>query len=392
MKISHIDFFTLRCSIPSNHPRPLASFVRDGAIFLRVHTDDGITGIGEPSPYGAPLKDMIKILDEVLIPKWIGCNPLDIANLTYQDSKKVGYGNVGQNALVAGFSQALWDIYGKIEGKPVYKLINPYSNGRIKAYASAGMWFEEGPLEEVVNEALIYLKEGFNFYKLRPETPLKAGNHIQRNLKPPKVNLKRFVRLLQKINLATNGQLQIMVDVGCRLDFEQALYLGRAMEELNCFFLEEPIARDYKESSRLKKKLKINIAGGENLVSCLQFIPWVENKALDYLQPDANLAGINEIIKIDKLAEANQLKIILHNWTNDINNAANVHLGTALKTCKMVEANLTYNPLKNKLLKDKGLTLKEGEFVINDKPGLGVELDESVLYKYAFDPYSFSKG
>lgn len=387
MKIVHIEYFTLRCSIPNNFPKPTASFVNDGVIFLRVHTDNGIIGVGEPSPYGAPIKNMIKILDEVLIPKWIGCNPLDIADLTHQDSNKVGYGNVGKNALVAGFSQALWDIYGKIENQPVYKLINPNSNGRIKAYASAGMWYEETSLEEVVNEALFYSKEGFNFYKLRPETPLKAGNHIERNLKPPKVNLKRFIKLLQKINLATKGLLQIMVDVGCRLDFEQAIYLGKAMEELNCFFLEEPIARDYNETARLKKKLKINLAGGENLVSYLQFIPWIENKALDYLQPDANLAGINEIIKIDKLAEVNQLKIILHNWTNDINNAANIHLGTALKTCQMVETNLTYNPLKNNLIKNEGVSLKEGEFVINDKPGLGVELDESVLYKYAFDPY-----
>lgn len=386
MRITDVEYFTLKCSIPNNFPKPTASFVNDGVIFLRVHTDDGFIGVGEPSPYGAPLKDMVKILDDFLIPKWIGCNPLDITRLSYQESKKVGYGNVGQNALVAGFSQALWDIYGKIEGKPVYKLINPNSNGIIRAYASSGMWYENTSLEEVVDEALSYFKEGFNHYKLRPETPLNAGNHLERNLKPPQVDLKRFINLLQKISFSTKGQLKIMVDVGCRLDFDQALYLGKAMEELDCFFLEEPIVRDYYELSRLKKKLKIDIAGGENLVSHLQFAPWIDNNAFDYLQPDSNLAGINEIIKIDKLAETNQLKLILHNWTNDINNAANVHLGAALKTCQMVETNLTYNPLKGNLLKDNGVSLKKGEFKIKDKPGLGVELDESVLYKYKFNP------
>ena len=386
MRIVHVEFFTLRCSIPNNFPKPTASFINDGVIFLRVHTDNGIVGVGEPSPYGAPLKDMVKILNEFLIPKWIGSDPLDISKLTYQNSNRVGYGNVGQNALIAGFSQALWDIYGKTEGKPVYKLINPNSNGIVKAYASSGMWYENTSLEDVVNEALSYFKEGFRFYKLRPETPLNAGNHLERNRKPPRVNIKRLINLLQKISLSTMGQLKIMVDAGCRLDFDQALYLGKAMEELECFFLEEPIVRDYHEISRLKKKLKIGIAGGENLVSHSQFVPWIDNNALDYLQPDSNLAGINEIIKIDKLAEASQLKIILHNWTNDINNAANVHLGAALKTCLMVEANLTYNPLKSNLLKEDAILLKKGEFKINNKPGLGVELNESVLYKYEFNP------
>ena len=67
MKITNIDFFTLKCSIPDDYPKPLASFVRDGSIFLRVHTDMGITGIGEPSPYGAPLANMLRILKLKLI-------------------------------------------------------------------------------------------------------------------------------------------------------------------------------------------------------------------------------------------------------------------------------------------------------------------------------------
>ena len=72
MKITHIEYFTLKCSVPENYPKPIASFVKDGSIFLRVYTDTGITGIGEPSPYGAPLKDMVKILKDIFIPNWVG--------------------------------------------------------------------------------------------------------------------------------------------------------------------------------------------------------------------------------------------------------------------------------------------------------------------------------
>ena len=182
----------------------------------------------------------------------------------------------------------------------------------------------------------------------------------------------------------TKGNLKIMVDAGCRLHFDQAIYLCEAMREINCFFLEEPIPRDYKQYCKLKENSKIPLAGGESLVSELQFMPWIENNALDYLQPDANLAGINEIIKIDKLALANKLQIVLHNWTNAINCAANVHLGAALKSCKLIETNLTYNPLKSNLLVDD-IVLKNGEFLLSEKPGLGVELNESALHKYSFN-------
>jgi len=320
----------------------------------------------------------------MLIPKWIGRNPLDIDNLIFQEDMGVGYGNIGYNALVAGFSQALWDIYGKYEKKPVYKLINPNSDGKIQAYASAGMWYESSPTEEIVEEALNCFHNGFNFYKLRPETPEGSGNHIQRNLNPPKVNLKRFIKILEEININTNGKLKIIVDAGCRLNFNEAHYLCKAMEELNCAVLEEPIKRDYQKYVKLKKISKIALAGGESLVSESQFMPWIKNKALDYLQPDANLAGINEIIKINNLAKASELKIVLHNWTNDINCAANAHLGCALDTCEMIESNLTYNPLRNKILMEK-IILKEGKYHLTEKPGLGIELNEQILDEYSFN-------
>ena len=175
-----------------------------------------------------------------------------------------------------------------------------------------------------------------------------------------------------------------MVDAGCRLNFDEAVYLGKAMDELNCLFLEEPIIRDYNKFSKLKKNLTTALASGESLVSKSQFVPWIENNALDYLQPDANLAGINEIIEIDKIAKIKGLKIALHNWTNDINNAANVHLGSALNTCEIIEANLTFNPLKNNLLEEE-ILLKEGEYKLSNKSGLGIKLNEAVLDKYAFN-------
>ena len=127
--------------------------------------------------------------------------------------------------------------------------------------------------------------------------------------------------------------------------------------------MEEPIQGQYKDYARLKSMTKLSLAGGESLVSKAQFKTWIEAKALDYLQPDSNLAGINEIMGIDKLVKKEGLKLILHNWTNDINNSANIHLAAALESCPMVEANLTYNPLRNNLVKEPMIASK-GEFIL----------------------------
>ena len=384
MKITHIEYFTLRCKANDNYLLPTASFVTDGSIYLKVFTDSNIVGIGEPCPYGARLSDMIQILQKDLIPNWIGSDPLDNDKLTTQYETGLGYGNIGRNALIAGFSQALWDIRGKFEGKPLFKLINTNASNKIQAYASAGMWYDNTPLENITDQALKYQSDGFTAFKLRPETPLKNNNHFQRTLKPPPVNVKRLVELLNKIHNITNGKLKLMVDAGCRLDFKQALYLCKAMEELNCVFLEEPIQGHHKEYAQLKSKTKLSLAGGESLVSKAQFKKWIESGVLDYLQPDSNLAGINEIIAIDKLVKKKGLKLILHNWTNDINNSANIHLAAALESCSMVEANLTYNPLRNNLVKDP-MIVSKGGFTLSDKAGLGIELNQSIIDEHSFN-------
>ena len=156
------------------------------------------------------------------------------------------------------------------------------------------------------------------------------------------------------------------------------------MEELKCFFLEEPMPRNYQDYIKLKKITKLCLAGGESLVSKEQFIPWIDSDALDYLQPDTNLAGITEILKIEKAIKNKNKILLLHNWTNDINNLANIHLGAALDTCHMVEANLTLNPLRGNLV-DNPIKALKGEFNLTDKPGLGIELNHSILKDYSFD-------
>lgn len=381
MKLKNIEYFVLRCQIPEGTKFPVASFVTEGSLILRVHTDDGYVGIGEVSPYGAPMAKIRQVLVDELVPAWVGCDPLD-DDLMRQPEIGYGYGNTGRNALIAGLSQALWDIRGKISGQPAYKLINPNATGDVECYASAGMWYQDSAPDLLIEEALHWQAQGFSAYKLRPETPLNAGGHFARNTTPPPANVTKLIQLLQEIHLATKGQIRLLVDAGCRLTFTQACSLCSAMEELNCMFLEEPLPRDPYIYAELRKQTSMPLAGGESLTSVAQFMPWIERKALEYLQPDANLAGIYEILKLSDVAEAVGLHIVMHNWANDVSNAANVHLAAALACSPMVEYNLTTNPIRGRLAKPI-ISPHNGRFRLTDAPGLGIELDQELLERFA---------
>lgn len=383
MIITQVDFIKLRCSVPEDHLLPTASFVSEGSIYLRVHTDQGISGLGEPSPYGARFDTAEALFHKTYREQWIGLDPLAQTSIASQKNSGFGYGNVGENALLAGFYQALWDIRGKYEGLPLHRMLNPESKGVVQAYASAGMWYADTPPEVVVEEALGLKEAGYTAYKLRPETPRDAGGHLQRNATPPPVDVPRLIGILQDIRTQAGELFDIMVDTGCRLTFDEAVTLCKAMEELNCSLLEEPLPRDPAQYAQLKKHTTQTIAGGECLTCIDQFRPWVEQNSLDILQPDANLAGISEIIDINELGSSKDIPLVMHNWANDISIAANVHLGAALDSCSIVEYNMTYNPLRANLVTDP-IVPREGEFRLSDAPGLGVELSPEALARFAF--------
>lgn len=390
MKISTIEAFYLRSTKAREFPNPIASYVTDGSIFLKVNTSEGIHGIGEASPYGGPLKEIKRTLETIVSAEFIGKSPWEALPLTSQNviPEKVGYGAASYNCVIAGFSQALWDIIGKAEGKPVCRLLNQDNeevNPVIRTYASGGMFYETPSPSAMIEEVLRVKEEGFTAWKLRPYTPLKApSSHLERNKMPPEIDINSFISLLEQIRLAVGDEMELMVDAGCRLKtIDEALKVSRVLEELSFSFFEEPIPRNIHDYIQLRQSVHVPIAGGECFVSNEQIKPWVDSGALDILQPDSNLAGITEIVKMSEYAGPKGLPLIMHNWANDVSTAANLHVAFAQPNCTLVEYNITHNPMRNELVDDP-YTPVRGYFHLRDKPGLGIELCEEALNKFAF--------
>ena len=383
MQITDIEALHLRGPEPADYPHPVASFVQDGFAVLRVMTDEGITGVGEPSPYVAP-HDVELAVMKALKPRFLGEDPFDVRSLTRpgvprdRDWRCEASGH----AAVAGFSHALWDIVGKAVGKPVWQLLNPSlsRSPRIEAYASGGMIFEWEDDALVVDEAVRAKEAGYRSFKLRPALPARAS-HQQRSRTPPPIDMPRLLRLLTAVRTRVDP-MHVMVDAGCRLaSGREAARLIAAMADLGCTLLEEPLPRVMADYASLARVSPVSIAGGESLATAGDFEAWIDAGSYDVIQPDGNLAGIPEVAAIAEMAWAKGVPIVMHNWANDVSIAANVHLGAALAACDLVESNVTLNPLRERLV-NRPYVVTEGWFELRDEPGLGIELNEDVVQHY----------
>lgn len=366
---------------------PTASFVSTGFCILLLHTECGLIGVGEPSPYGGNLDNTINavktisrdLLGKKLYDAWMykpGIMPAFSA----------GYGDMANQAVVAAISHCCIDVLGKKLNLPAYKLFNSESSGVVPAYASGGMIYNGQSLDLYLNEAIDCKCLGFKAWKFRPSTP-KGADHFQRNKTPPPLNMDELKWVVSSVSDACGKDFKILLDLGCRCeDLAQAKELCAFLENYNVGFVEEPLPRTKKMYTELVNESNVKIAGGETFFTSKQFDDWGRDNAIDVLQPDLNLVGFREGVKILSLAHKYNKKIVFHNWANGISNIANISLSACdLDVCEYVESSIVYNPYRVDLINDPILPLN-GKYILSNKPGLGVKLNNAnVKYTMLFD-------
>ena len=359
--ISKIEVKVIKGASVSRQEFPTASFVSTGFCIVLLHTNSGLIGIGEPSPYGGDVDSTINAVDEVS-QKLKGESLYKAWTYRVVDKKlfNVGYGGLAKQAVIAAISQCCIDILGKQLNIPVYKIFNPESDGVIPAYASGGMIYDDQSLDLYAKEALEYKNKGFNVWKFRPSTP-KGLNHFQRNKMPPPIDMQAIQQTIKDVSKACGKEFEILLDVGCRCrDVREAIELCEFSSDYNVGFIEEPLPRNIELYSELISKTNIKIATGETFFSSEQFELCVINNAIDIFQPDVNLVGVREMIKIFSIAKKYDKEIVFHNWANAISNIANVSLASALPgQCKYVESSIVYNPFRRGLIKNPAILINE---------------------------------
>jgi len=354
---------------------PTASFVSTGFCVVLLYTNDGFLGVGEPSPYGGSIESTISAITKVnheltgksLYDAWVHGSE-DVALFS------VGYGGLAQQAVHAALSQCCIDILSQKLSIPAYKIFDPDSDGVVASYASGGMIYDDQSLDYYVEEALEIKRRGFAAWKFRPATP-KGVDHFQRNNEPPPIDVNAIKWTIKSVDEVCGSGFEILLDIGCRCSsLEQAKEICLFSDDYNVGFVEEPLPRKIDLYADLITQSSVRVSTGETFFSSVQFEEWAKNNAIDVFQPDINLVGFREGIKILSVARKYNKIVVFHNWANSISNIANICMAVSSKElCKYVESSIVYNPFREGLVDDP-IVPCSGVLKLTNKIGLGVNL------------------
>ncbi|WP_239738467.1 galactonate dehydratase [Mammaliicoccus sp. C-M14] len=346
-------------------------------LFLKITTDEGIVGWGEPVIEGKA-QTVGAAVDEFM-QQLIGKNPLNIEdhwNMMYRSSFYRG-GPILMSAI-SGIDQALWDIKGKYYNAPVHELLGGACRESMKVYS----WIGGDRPQDTANAAKKALENGFEAIKMNATEELQYIDSYDK--------IESVVQRVAGIREAAGNQLGIGIDFHGRVHKPMAKVLAKELEPYKPMFIEEPVLSENIEAVReISQTTTIPIALGERLFSRWDFKPILESGFVDIIQPDLSHAGgITECKKIISMAEA-----------YDVGAAPHCPLGPiALASCLQVDATchnafiqeqslgIHYNKdsdILDYITNKEVFEFKDGYVDIPKKPGLGVEIDEAHVRKMA---------
>ena len=369
MKITDVEAIVLRQA-------EVNEGIADGSqddLVVRIHTDEGITGIGEvdSSPelvqalVQAPSSHAVAVsLRDVLI----GEDPLDVERLwqkMYRGLIYFGRRGIAIHAI-SGLDIALWDIKGKALGKPVYELLGTPHRTRVRAYAS--MLMPDTTAE--VTEAVQALKE-------QRFTAVKLG------WGPLGKDPRHDVALAAAAKEAAGEGVEIMIDsgLGYVADARTAIEVAREYEQIGIYWMEEPFEPDeYEAYAELADAVDLRVTAGEQDATWWGFRELIDRARVDLVQPDVTrCGGITETLRIAELARSQGKETVPHAWKSGIIKAASLHCNAVMPDGIWQEYCVADTPIAKRLTVQRLPIEDDGCVAVPTAPGLGVDLDEDVL-------------
>lgn len=368
MKITGISTIRLRAEVPLEGQVFSRSGLRNSrsATLVQVATDEGISGLGSCSGNGELIE---AVVGKILQPLLIGMDPTEIGAIWDKAYFRGGHKEFGTRGVgvvaMSGIDIALWDILGKVRGVPLYQLLGGKCREKVPVYATA--LYPEEP-SKVAKRARGFAEQGFHGVKI------KVG-----------FDLDQDIRIVRAVRQELGKDFSIMTDANQGYTLDVALKAADAFADCAAYWLEEPLfVEDIEGHAILRERGKTPIAVGENLHMRYAFENFIARGAVDFIQPDvARAGGVTEIREISAMAAKHRVPVSFHTWGDAVALAASVHLAAALRECIVMELDYTYNPLREELLREP-IKVENGYLIPPEKPGLGVELDQQALQRFAF--------
>jgi galactonate dehydratase len=368
-------------------------------VLLKLKTDEGIIGLGEAGlAYGVGARGAAGMIHDLVEAFVIGRDPLDREALWNDLHRRTFWGGVTSpvfNGAMSAIDIALWDIWGKVAGQPIYKLLGGKVNQDLRCYASQLQAGWEGKMlkmvepEQYADAARKALAEGYDAIKVDPLMVNEAGsNEIQHRLKGAldSTLLKRVVARMEAIRGALGPDPDIILELHSLTSLTGAVQIYRACEHLNLFMMEEAVNYGSDRVARtLRDRLPdARLTGGERIFTRWGFRGYLEDGAFDMIQPDFCLVGgITEGRKICDMAHAYEVTVQGHVCGSPISTAAALHIETAIPNFQIHEHHVIATVDYNRHICVQELQPVNGRYTAPDAPGLGVDLNDDFVRKNA---------
>jgi len=367
--------------------------------WVRIHTDDGLIGLGETFYVPRAISAMVH---DVFAGLLLGRSAFDIEshwqNLFYTVNF-FGYGGSETRALSA-VDVALWDLLGQYTGQPIYNLLGGRCRESIWVYNTCvghgkhqdyKRW-AEGKGGDLAAELLA---QGVRAMKIWPfdQFGVPLGGPVGQRAGVGAVgpvgyclkreDLKKGLTYVEDIRRAVGDKMEICIEGHARWSLTESIKIAHALAPYDIFWLEEMLPPDNVESyTRLKQETQIPLCVSERLISKFGFREVIEQNAADILMPDmAWCGGISETRKICHLAETYLLPVTSHDCIGPVALWSAAHLMLHIPNAMIMETVRAYcDGWYNEVLTDP-IPLREGMLTLGSKPGLGTALREEVLHR-----------
>jgi len=352
----------------------------DRYLFVQVHTDEGITGLGESGAWGYLEASASAV--ETFKRYLIGQDPLRIEHhwqYLYRWSHFRGAAIMG---ALSAIDIALWDIAGKHFGVPAYQLLGGKCRDKARVYYHVFGHTKK----ELIAGCVEAKRRGFT--AVGHLTPFLDEPRDVPYFKTHVDKIEDAIETVARYREAVGKEVDLCIEIHRRLKPSEAIALGRGIEPYHPFFYEDPIRPDsFDEMAFVAQNIHIPIATGERLHTIWEFEALLARGAVQYVRPDVCMAGgLTHCKKIAALAEAHHVDVVPHNPLSPVSTAACIQLAACIPNFALQEyPRGEGEPPKSEIVSSP-LRLEDGFLIIPDAPGIGIELAPDAAERYPYRP------
>jgi galactonate dehydratase len=350
-------------------------------LFVRLTADSGLSGIGEASLEWQE-RAVQTLLHEWVEPRVLGRDPFDVEGVIGGMIRDQYQGGSTVLTAISGVEIALWDVVGKACGQPLYKLLGGRCHDRLPSYAN-GWYGGAGTPAEYAEKARAAVARGYRALKFDPfGTAWKTLTAEEE---------AAALACVEAVRAAVGPNVGLMIEFHGRLSEAAAVRMIRLLEHLDPVWCEEPVAPECLDLlAEVKRKVSAPIAAGERLYTLADFYRLCSLRAADVVQMDlAHCGGLLMGNKIAAFCQAQDLRVAPHCSIGPVALAAALHFDVSTPSFYVQEAFAEFDvPWRDELVGGWS-SVRNGEFVLSEKPGLGLELDEAALARHPYRAGSF---